>query len=410
MTVPGTLLWKHEKLFNAVVCPTCRGRVRVTGAQTLNGIPLMGNIYCQGCGDIGRVYNGKFVFGCNDLPQFGASSADISGKFEATCRPISPEHLAPEGAWQLSSEQFYSDVPGARFSIRSRGIGVAITLLKHPWSGIAQILRDGELIAELDLFEPNGSMRLWYPVFLGGGEHLVEVVVTGKRDPRSHGAQVFVLEQSESNVASHLPSEICYPWRNNGNPYPDCLASLMAKVCPDGLILDCGCGDRSHPDPRVISFEYSRFQCPDVFGDGHRLPFADNTFELVLSQAVFEHLEDPFVAAREIHRVLKPGGVVYVESAFMQPLHAVPYHFFNTTGWGLERLFRDFEIVEVRPHGKFSETLEWCYGLTSLRASGQGGKLDDLLNIARQLDSHISEQELRYFSSFVSLLGKKQGI
>lgn len=43
------------------------------------------------------------------------------------------------------------------------------------------------------------------------------------------------------------------------------------------------------------------------------LPFEDGTFDLVHSNHVFEHLADPLAAAREVFRVLKPGGRVFIE-------------------------------------------------------------------------------------------------
>ena len=42
--------------------------------------------------------------------------------------------------------------------------------------------------------------------------------------------------------------------------------------------------------------------------DGWRLPLADNSVDLVLSDWVIEHLPDPAGAFRDIHRVLRPGG------------------------------------------------------------------------------------------------------
>lgn len=39
-----------------------------------------------------------------------------------------------------------------------------------------------------------------------------------------------------------------------------------------------------------------------------KLPFPDNTFDLVVSDWVLEHLDDPDFFAREMERVLKPGG------------------------------------------------------------------------------------------------------
>lgn len=42
--------------------------------------------------------------------------------------------------------------------------------------------------------------------------------------------------------------------------------------------------------------------------DGH-IPHPDNSFDVVVSNQVFEHVANPPVALAEIHRVLKPGGV-----------------------------------------------------------------------------------------------------
>ena len=43
--------------------------------------------------------------------------------------------------------------------------------------------------------------------------------------------------------------------------------------------------------------------------DLQRQPFADGTFDLVITQDVLEHVPDPHQALREIHRTLRPGGL-----------------------------------------------------------------------------------------------------
>ncbi len=45
---------------------------------------------------------------------------------------------------------------------------------------------------------------------------------------------------------------------------------------------------------------------------GAPLPYADATFDLIVSRSVFEHIEKPREVAAELGRVLKPGGVVAV--------------------------------------------------------------------------------------------------
>lgn len=50
-----------------------------------------------------------------------------------------------------------------------------------------------------------------------------------------------------------------------------------------------------------------------VQSTAERLPFADEQFDIVHSNHVFEHLADPQLAANEAFRVLKPGGLIFIE-------------------------------------------------------------------------------------------------
>jgi len=98
---------------------------------------------------------------------------------------------------------------------------------------------------------------------------------------------------------------------------------------------------------KTDAFVYSKDL--DFSVDAHAMPFEDNTFDYVYSLAVFEHLHTPWDAAKEIFRVLKPGGKVYVLSAFNQHMHGYPHHYFNMTDSGLKRIFEDFVDVECNP-------------------------------------------------------------
>ena len=129
----------------------------------------------------------------------------------------------------------------------------------------------------------------------------------------------------------------------------------------DGLVLDCGAGYPTQSFANVVQFDMFRFPSTDVAGDALRLPFADSSFDAVISQAVLEHVTDPFAYAREVLRVLKPGGKVLVDAAFMQPVHAYPHHYFNTTLMGLGEVMQPFEVIEegVAPHQKPWVMLNW---------------------------------------------------
>ena len=48
--------------------------------------------------------------------------------------------------------------------------------------------------------------------------------------------------------------------------------------------------------------------------DKDNLPFPDNTFDAIIFTHVIEHLRNPLTICSEIHRVLKPGGRIYIET------------------------------------------------------------------------------------------------
>ena len=50
-----------------------------------------------------------------------------------------------------------------------------------------------------------------------------------------------------------------------------------------------------------------------LFGDAQRLPFADASFDVVLSGGLLEHFRDPAPIVREMARVLRPGGLFYAD-------------------------------------------------------------------------------------------------
>lgn len=79
--------------------------------------------------------------------------------------------------------------------------------------------------------------------------------------------------------------------------------------------------------------------------DAHHLPFDDETFDCVVIQAVMEYLQDPHQCVDEIHRVLRPDGIVYSEAPFMQPVHGGQVDFYRFTQVGHRRLYRRFAEI-----------------------------------------------------------------
>jgi SAM-dependent methyltransferase len=114
----------------------------------------------------------------------------------------------------------------------------------------------------------------------------------------------------------------------------------------NGLVLDVGSGQRSVYFTNVVNFELAPFESTDVRGVAEDLPFVDGAFDAVVSIAVLEHVKDPFRAAAEMARVLKPGGDLLCCVPFLQPLHGYPHHYYNMTHEGLRNLFDGPLVVD----------------------------------------------------------------
>jgi GT2 family glycosyltransferase/SAM-dependent methyltransferase len=114
-----------------------------------------------------------------------------------------------------------------------------------------------------------------------------------------------------------------------------------------GPVLNLGAGGTERWFPNVVEVEAGIFRNTDVIADAHRLPFVDGAFAAVVTLNAFEHFHDPLVVAAEIRRVLQPNGTLFVHTAFMQPLHEPPWHFYNCTKYGLLRWFENFETLDI---------------------------------------------------------------
>jgi SAM-dependent methyltransferase len=91
------------------------------------------------------------------------------------------------------------------------------------------------------------------------------------------------------------------------------------------------------------------------------LPFKEQVFEAVVCMNAFEHYRKPDAAMAEIRRILKPGGRLYLHTAFLQPLHEAPHHYYNCTEFGLRQWLHDFEGIDIRVSSNFNPvyTLSW---------------------------------------------------
>jgi ubiquinone/menaquinone biosynthesis C-methylase UbiE len=99
-----------------------------------------------------------------------------------------------------------------------------------------------------------------------------------------------------------------------------------------------------YDDPRLdlLAFDIYASENVQFLADGHQVPLKDGSVDAVWIQAVLEHVLDPQAVVAEIRRVLRPGGLVYASTPFMQQVHEGPYDFTRFTESGHRYLFRHF--------------------------------------------------------------------
>jgi SAM-dependent methyltransferase len=116
-----------------------------------------------------------------------------------------------------------------------------------------------------------------------------------------------------------------------------------------GRLLDVGCGHQpyrslllsppSHATDYIgLDLPDNLYQPPDLVWDGQQIPLPNASVDSVLLTEVLEHCPDPEAVLREIARVLKPGGFMFLTVPFIWPIHTVPYDEFRYTPFALRRL------------------------------------------------------------------------
>ncbi len=127
--------------------------------------------------------------------------------------------------------------------------------------------------------------------------------------------------------------------------------------------MDLGCGFRRDIYENCLYVEvYPSLTADLIMQPACRYPIASGSLDGIGCFAVLEHVEEPWVVAAELRRMLKPGGLIFIDWPFLQPVHGYPSHYYNATRFGLERMFADgFEtlLLDTLPNQTPDHTISW---------------------------------------------------
>jgi SAM-dependent methyltransferase len=140
---------------------------------------------------------------------------------------------------------------------------------------------------------------------------------------------------------------------------------------------------------------------PDIVGDIHNLPFADNSKEAILCLAVLEHVENPIKAMDELYRVLKPGGKLLLYVPFLYYYHAEKgyygdyWRFTYDTMLNFAKPFSTHDLCPVR------------YPIETLVRLTPFGRYSFFITIGRYLDKlFYAKKDSRQVSGYYMYLEK----
>jgi SAM-dependent methyltransferase len=105
---------------------------------------------------------------------------------------------------------------------------------------------------------------------------------------------------------------------------------------------------------RVTEVDIDPARKPDIVADVCDMNmFADQSVDVIFMVEVLEHVKTPQRALDEMHRVLKPGGRLFLSTPFILPIHDAPFDFYRYTQFGLAHLCRGFQHVKIRPRNDY---------------------------------------------------------
>lgn len=198
------------------------------------------------------------------------------------------------------------------------------------------------------LFEDQSKLPVFNgtPILFGEASIFDEADITSAKATTQNKAHL-----DKSSLKNYIRRQLLPALNKDFNinkRYQDIAKTLPAK----SKMLVVGVGEKSDyykamfPNCEVVTSDVHNQFKPDYVFDGHFVPFANNTFDMVLAAQVIEHTINPWKFCSELQRVSKVGGIIQIEAPHNFPYHAQPYDFFRFTYTGMRSLFPKCEVVK----------------------------------------------------------------
>ena len=187
---------------------------------------------------------------------------------------------------------------------------------------------------------------------------------------------------------------------------------MVALITKKGLILDNGCGVGHLADfipmENTIGFDISKGMIDKaknrtsklICGDSQRLPFKNETFDVIFCRSLLHHLPDPIEEIKEMKRVLKIDGELIISEPIQSVLNIIPRKLAKRTDHfsDVHKDFKAKELIGMLRKFFFVDDVKY-FGYIAYPILGFPDVIDlykylpfgkNTANILIELDKHIS--------------------
>ena len=171
---------------------------------------------------------------------------------------------------------------------------------------------------------------------------------------------------------------VCRPWTLDSFGNRRLIVRSIKQALPSfsGAVLDVGCGEKpyqsllTHAPSQASSYlgldlPGNNYGEPDLAWDGVTIPLPNEAVDSVMLTEVLEHTPEPQAVLKEVARVLKPDGFLFLTVPFIWPIHCVPHDEFRYTPFALRRFLETagFKDIEIKATGGRHAVLGVILGL-----------------------------------------------
>ena len=128
---------------------------------------------------------------------------------------------------------------------------------------------------------------------------------------------------------------------------------LLTKkyVKKEMTVIDIGCGTKPYRSLFPKNVNYIGVDCvcnsdEDVLAYAWKIPLKSQSADIIFSTFSLEHINELDATEKEISRLLKKNGQLFITVPFVFPEHETPYDYWRFTRFGVQSIFKKYSIME----------------------------------------------------------------